>query len=273
VRRGNGAVQYTCRCSFFEILNERVFDLLDAAGGEVDLQVRENQRRGVFVDGLSESCVASAADAGMALGKGCRNRRVAETPLNRKSSRSHAVFQLLVESVEKAADASGVRKTKQSRFSLVDLAGSERQKSTSAVGDRLKEANAINKSLSALGQVINALVDRGLGKTRHVPYRDSKLTFLLRDSLGGNSRTFLVATVSPCDEHFGELRRVPVHAQVFATRQNDHQHGGGERGGSGVARDAAKRSEPPQARARKSQGASAQGHGRPSHRRRRTRID
>ena len=244
VRRSNGAVQYTCRCSFFEIFNERVFDLLDSAGGDSNssssarasrdsegggssrtsrgsdrssgssmmlpvedfsgLQVREDQHRGVYVDGLSESVVACAADAGVALGKGYRNRRVAETAMNRESSRSHAVFQLLVESVEKTADASGVRKTKQSRFSLVDLAGSERQKSTSTAGDRLKEANAINKSLSALGQVINALVDRGLGKMRHVPYRDSKLTFLLRDSLGGNSRTFLVATVSPCDEQFGE---------------------------------------------------------------------
>ena len=246
VRRSNGAVQYTCRCSFFEIFNERVFDLLDSAGGDSSssgsssarasrdseggsssrtsrgsdrssgssmmlpvedfsgLQVREDQHRGVYVDGLSESVVACAADAGVALGKGYRNRRVAETAMNRESSRSHAVFQLLVESVEKTADASGVRKTKQSRFSLVDLAGSERQKSTSTAGDRLKEANAINKSLSSLGQVINALVDRGLGKMRHVPYRDSKLTFLLRDSLGGNSRTFLVATVSPCDEQFGE---------------------------------------------------------------------
>jgi len=239
-RRTNGAVQYTCRCSFFEIFNERVFDLLDAAASgdsasrddgapsdrsstsssrasrgssssmmlpleDAGLAVREDTRRGVYVDGLNEVAVASAQEAGQALGKGYRNRRVAETAMNRESSRSHAVFQLLVESTERGTGKdSDVRKAKQSRYSLVDLAGSERQKSTSATGDRLKEANAINKSLSALGLVINALVDRGLGKMRHVPYRDSKLTFLLRDSLGGNSRTTLVATVSPSEEQFGE---------------------------------------------------------------------
>jgi len=253
-RRTNGKLEYSCKCSFFEIFNERVFDLLDTAsagsssGGATDqarssssdrtsgasdrssrgsissdrssrnssssfmapddvagMQVREDQQRGVYVDGLTETSVDSAVSAGKALGKGYRNRRVAETAMNRESSRSHAVFQLVVESVDKSDHtASGIKKTKASRFSLVDLAGSERQKSTSATGDRLKEANAINKSLSALGLVINCLVDKGLGKLRHVPYRDSKLTFLLRDSLGGNSRTTLVATVSPAEEQFGE---------------------------------------------------------------------
>jgi kinesin family protein 15 len=234
-RRSNGAVQYSCRCSFFEIFNERVFDLLDVVAGNegggggsggnsepssrssrnssssmmlnledlAGLQVREDQRRGVYVDGLQELPVASAAEASVQLGRGYRNRRVAETAMNRESSRSHAVFQLLVESLDRG-DPSGVRRSKVSRFNLVDLAGSERQKSTASSGDRLKEANAINKSLSALGLVINALVDKCNGKMRHVPYRDSKLTFLLRDSLGGNSRTFLIATVSPSDEQFGE---------------------------------------------------------------------
>jgi len=230
-RRTNGEMTYTCKCSFFEIFNERVFDLLDAANTSdtqrtaterqssdrlsrgsrnsssmfqediAGLQVRENKARGVYVDGLNESVVTCTTDAIEVIQKGNRNRKVAETAMNRESSRSHAVYQLSLKSMNQS-DPNGVRKS--SLFTLVDLAGSERQSGTSAAGDRLKEANAINKSLSSLGQVVQALVDKGEGKTRHIPFRDSKLTFLLRDSLGGNSRTFLVATVSPSEEQIGE---------------------------------------------------------------------
>ena len=125
------------------------------------------------------------------LAKGYLNRHVGETTMNRESSRSHAVFQLTLQSTE---DKGGVRTCRTARFSLVDLAGSERQKDTNATGERLKEASQINKSLSALGNVINALSaasstsSNGLRPARHVHYRDSKLTFLLRDSIGGNSK-------------------------------------------------------------------------------------
>jgi hypothetical protein len=101
-------------------------------------------------------------------------------------------------------NAGGVWQMKSSRFHIIDLAGSERSKATNAVGERLKEAGMINKSLSALGIVINSLVDISEGKARHVHYRDSKLTFLLRDSLGGNSKTVIIANVTPAQQCSGE---------------------------------------------------------------------
>uniref|UniRef100_A0A8B9V3D1 Kinesin family member 15 n=2 Tax=Anas zonorhyncha TaxID=75864 RepID=A0A8B9V3D1_9AVES len=132
---------------------------------------------------------------------GWRNRRVASTSMNRESSRSHAVFTITVESMEKNNEVVNIRS---SLLNLVDLAGSERQKDTHTEGLRLKEAGNINRSLSCLGQVITALVDVGNGKQRHICYRDSKLTFLLRDSLGGNAKTCIIANVHPGSRCFGE---------------------------------------------------------------------
>eukprot|EP00041_Stephanoeca_diplocostata_P030019 m.898543 g.898543 ORF g.898543 m.898543 type:complete len:167 (-) comp23674_c0_seq10:3535-4035(-) len=102
---------------------------------------------------------------------------------------------------------------RESRLHLIDLAGSERQRGTNAEGTRLKEAGSINKSLSALGNVITALVDVSNGKTRHIAYRDSKLTFLLRDSLGGNTKTFMIANISPASQSFGETLSTLQFAQ------------------------------------------------------------
>ncbi|KAL9974095.1 hypothetical protein ACROYT_G011096 [Oculina patagonica] len=192
-------VEFLCRCSFLEIYNEQIFDLLDPAS--TGLSLREDIKKGVFVDGLLERDVASARDAYRVLNSGWLNRRVASTSMNRESSRSHAVFTVALESKERKA---GMASIKVSRLHLVDLAGSERQKDTHAEGLRLKEASSINKSLSALGNVIMALVDITHGKTRHVHYRDSKLTFLLRDSLGGNAKTYLIANVHPSAKCFGE---------------------------------------------------------------------
>ncbi|XP_020614830.1 kinesin-like protein KIF15 isoform X3 [Orbicella faveolata] len=192
-------VEFLCRCSFLEIYNEQIFDLLDPAS--TGLSLREDIKKGVFVDGLLERDVASARDAYRVLNSGWLNRRVASTSMNRESSRSHAVFTVALESKERKA---GMASIKVSRLNLVDLAGSERQKDTHAEGLRLKEASSINKSLSALGNVIMALVDITHGKTRHVHYRDSKLTFLLRDSLGGNAKTYLIANVHPSAKCFGE---------------------------------------------------------------------
>lgn len=192
-------VEFLCRCSFLEIYNEQIFDLLDPAS--MGLSLREDIKKGVFVDGLLERDVASARDAYRVLNSGWLNRRVASTSMNRESSRSHAVFTVTLESKERKA---GMASIKVSRLHLVDLAGSERQKDTHAEGLRLKEASSINKSLSALGNVIMALVDITHGKTRHVHYRDSKLTFLLRDSLGGNAKTYLIANVHPSAKCFGE---------------------------------------------------------------------
>lgn len=116
------------------------------------------------------------------------------TSMNKESSRSHSVFTL---SIESRSAENGMFNIKSSKFHLIDLAGSERQRATDAAGERLKEAGMINKSLSALGNVINSLVDLTEGKSRHIHYRDSKLTFLLKDSLGGNSKTCIIANISP----------------------------------------------------------------------------
>ena len=123
--------------------------------------------------------------------------------MNKESSRSHSVLTTIIET-KTMKDGGGVWNIKTARFHIIDLAGSERQKFTGAVGDRLKEAGMINKSLSALGNVINSLVDISEGKNRHVHYRDSKLTFLLRDSLGGNSKTVIIANISPSAINYGE---------------------------------------------------------------------
>ncbi|KAJ6653873.1 hypothetical protein lerEdw1_008621 [Lerista edwardsae] len=190
---------FLCKCSFIEIYNEQIFDLLDSASA--GLPLREHVTKGVFVFGAVEQVLTSAAEAYQVLKTGWRNRRVASTSMNRESSRSHAVFTITVESMEKSSEVVNIRC---SQLNLVDLAGSERQKDTHAEGVRLKEAGNINRSLSCLGQVITALVDVGNGKQRHICYRDSRLTFLLRDSLGGNAKTCIIANVHPGSRFFGE---------------------------------------------------------------------
>jgi hypothetical protein len=204
---GAGRVTYSAKATFLEIYNERIYDLLDAEAGASasssgdSLQLREHNVRGVFVEGLTEASVSTAEEAQAIVLRGMKARSVGATAMNRDSSRSHSVFTLLLEAAEKAG---ALTKSRTSRFHLIDLAGSERQKVTQAAGERLKEAGQINKSLSSLGGVISALVDISAGRTRHVHYRDSKLTLLLRDSLGGNSRTTLIATVSPTEDCFPE---------------------------------------------------------------------
>ncbi|OMJ72629.1 hypothetical protein SteCoe_28884 [Stentor coeruleus] len=158
-------------------------------------------KKGAYVDGLIEEQVTSVMETYQLLKIGSRNRHVSSTSMNKESSRSHSVFSMNIES---KSNFDGLVNFKSSRFNLIDLAGSERQKSTACVGERLKEAGMINKSLSALGNVINSLVELSEGKPRHVPYRDSKLTFLLKDSLGGNSKTFIIANISPAVSAFSE---------------------------------------------------------------------
>ncbi|GFS06717.1 kinesin-like protein KIF15 [Elysia marginata] len=191
--------QFLCRCSFLEIYQEQIFDLLDTASQ--GLHLRENMNKGVFVDGLIEQVICNPTDAYQVLVVGMLNRRVAGTSMNRESSRSHAVFTVTIESKE---EIDGIQNIRTSQLNLVDLAGSERQRDTNTGGTRLKEAGSINKSLSVLGNVIMSLVDISHGKKRHIPYRDSKLTFLLRDSLGGNTKTRMIACVHPDSRCFGE---------------------------------------------------------------------
>ncbi|XP_034531581.1 kinesin-like protein KIF15-A [Notolabrus celidotus] len=199
VEKSGQSKSFLCKCSFIEIYNEQIYDLLDTASAS--LFVRENIKKGVFVDGAVEKFVKSAAEAYQVLSMGWRNRRVASTSMNRESSRSHAVFTMTLESKESINEVVNIR---MSQLNLVDLAGSERQKDTHAEGSRLKEASSINRSLMCLGQVIMALVDVSNGKNRHICYRDSKLTFLLRDSLGGNAKTYIIANVHPGSKCFGE---------------------------------------------------------------------
>eukprot|EP00803_Ostreobium_quekettii_P005948 evm.model.scf_213EXC.2 EVM.evm.TU.scf_213EXC.2 scf_213EXC:40552-44200(-) len=200
----NPAVQYTCTCSLLEIYNEMITDLLNPAGGSTNLQLREDITTGVYVEGLSVETVRSAQHAMDMLRRGSENRRVGETCMNTESSRSHCVLTCVIES--KVTDGNGFTNVLSSRLNLVDLAGSERQKTSGAAGGRLREASSINRSLSTLGLVIMSLMEvqqRGR-RTKHVPYRDSKLTFLLQDSLGGNSKTVMIANVSPSPDNMTE---------------------------------------------------------------------
>lgn len=128
---------------------------------------------------------------------GSRNRAIRETSFNKSSSRSHCIFTIYIESAEETEDGNELFKA--GKLNLVDLAGSERQSKLKMAGIGLKETTRINLSLSALGNVISALVD---GKASHIPYRDSKLTRLLQDSLGGNTRTVMIATISPSESSY-----------------------------------------------------------------------
>lgn len=183
-------VKYSCKCSFLEIYNEQITDLLEPM--LMNLPVREYHKKGVYVENLTEVEVTSVQDVISLLLQGNANRKVAVTNMNKESSRSHSIFTC---SIQRKSGCTN--KTLHGLLHLVDLAGSERQKLSGAEGGRLKEAANINKSLSALGLVIMNLVDIANGKQRHVPYRDSKLTFLLQDSLGGNSKTTVIANISP----------------------------------------------------------------------------
>ncbi|XP_058730761.1 kinesin-like protein KIN-12D [Vicia villosa] len=185
-------LKYNCKCSFLEIYNEQITDLLDPSS--TNLLLREDVKKGVYVENLSEFEAQSVSDIIRLLIQGSANRKVAATNMNRESSRSHSVFTCVIESTWEKDSTTNYRFA---RLNLVDLAGSERQKTSGAEGERLKEAASINKSLSTLGHVIMILVDVANGKQRHIPYRDSRLTFLLQDSLGGNSKTMIIANVSP----------------------------------------------------------------------------
>jgi len=174
--------QYLVRASYLEIYNEDIRDLLSQKESH-NLELKEHPENGVYVKDLSSYVVKNASEIERLMTIGNKNRSVGSTLMNEQSSRSHSIFTLTIESSESNAD--GSEKILAGKLNLVDLAGSERQSKTGAAGERLKEATKINLSLSALGNCISALVD---GKSSHIPYRDSKLTRLLQDSLGGNAK-------------------------------------------------------------------------------------
>ncbi|XP_020799021.1 kinesin-like protein KIF13A isoform X2 [Drosophila serrata] len=200
-------LMYKVEVSYMEIYNEKVHDLLDPKPNKQSLKVREHNVMGPYVDGLSQLAVTSYQDIDNLMTEGNKSRTVAATNMNAESSRSHAVFSVVLTQIL-TDQATGVSGEKVSRMSLVDLAGSERAVKTGAVGDRLKEGSNINKSLTTLGLVISKLADQTNGKRggndKFVPYRDSVLTWLLKDNLGGNSRTVMVATISPSADNYEE---------------------------------------------------------------------
>jgi kinesin family protein 1 len=227
-------LSFRVECSMLEIYNERIRDLFVPFSHQNEkklggLKLRDSPSLGVVVEGLKSSPVSSYSQIDLLMAQGTKNRTIAATNMNETSSRAHTIFMVRLTQTRvtgSAAELKAVERT--SIINLVDLAGSERQKGSGAEGDRLKEAGAINKSLSVLGNVISALAFNaslasesdarkrrraeaaaagGIGTgtaERHIPYRDSVLTHLLRNSLGGNARTTMLAAISPADINFDE---------------------------------------------------------------------
>ncbi|XP_026718260.1 kinesin-like protein KIF1B isoform X25 [Athene cunicularia] len=206
----NEEMSYSVEVSYMEIYCERVRDLLNPKN-KGNLRVREHPLLGPYVEDLSKLAVTSYTDIADLMDAGNKARTVAATNMNETSSRSHAVF-TIVFTQKKHDTETDLSTEKVSKISLVDLAGSERADSTGAKGTRLKEGANINKSLTTLGKVISALAEvdnctnksKKKKKTDFIPYRDSVLTWLLRENLGGNSRTAMVAALSPADINYDE---------------------------------------------------------------------
>jgi len=208
-----GAEQsYHVEAAYFEIYNERVFDLLGSNQKSSGLRVREHPKTGAYVEDLLTLAVNSYEEIEKLLHEGSNSRRVAETKMNKESSRSHAVFQLLIRNTRVQSD--GKRFEKTSKLYLVDLAGSERVNASGVTGARLKEAANINKSLSALADVIKALTcPKASDEKSFVPYRNSVLTWLLKESLGGNAKTVMLATLSPDAVNYQETLSTLKYAE------------------------------------------------------------
>lgn len=194
----NKDTKFMITVSFLEIYNEIVKDLLNPS--EKQLKIRENQEQGIYVEGLCELIVKDANDVMRLIDQGNTVRRVAATNMNEQSSRSHSVFTIRIDQKTETDMGNGIKREQivKAKLNLVDLAGSERAGKTGASGTTLREGANINLSLMALGNVINALSEGKVGKKQqHIPYRDSKLTRLLQESLGGNSATCMLAAISP----------------------------------------------------------------------------
>eukprot|EP00798_Chlamydomonas_sp_ICE-L_P001632 gene1632-33022_t len=227
IGKQSGSKEFLVRASYLEIYNEDVRDLLSKDVSK-KLELKESADKGVYVKDLMQFVVKSTQELTSVLMVGRKNRSTGATAMNQDSSRSHSIFTITVEMTEKydaaaaAASAAMGGKADDShirvgKINLVDLAGSERQSKTGATGDRLKEGIKINLSLTALGNVISALVD---GKSGHIPYRDSKLTRLLQDSLGGNTKTVMVANIGPADWNYDETMSTLRYANRAKNIQN-----------------------------------------------------
>ena len=248
-RTGNSAAKdsnepfYELYTSFLEIYNEDIIDLLapnnshasekestkpaKAAGKTNRFSIREDARGQIYLTGIREESVAGEEEVMALLQKGSLSRTTKSTEMNMVSSRSHAIFTLMLR--QRDTSDSPVRVSK---LHFVDLAGSERLKRTNARGARAQESISINSGLLALGNVISALGDPSR-KATHVPYRDSKLTRLLQDSLGGNSATLMIACASPSSDNFTESLNTLRYAARAKNIQN-RLHVNEEEGGAGA---------------------------------------
>ena len=206
----NENTKFIIRASFLQIYNENISDLLKP--DKKNLQIREDKKKGIYVDLLSEWAVRTPVDLYALLKKGGNLRATSSTYMNDVSSRSHAVFVITVEQMTIELNQGNKTQIKVGKLNLVDLAGSERIRITGTTGQQLEESKKINKSLSCLGNVINALTDKK-NKNNYIPYRDSKLTRLLQDSLGGNCKTTMIAMISPSQDAFSESLSTLYFAQ------------------------------------------------------------
>jgi hypothetical protein len=215
IEQMSSEMEFLVRVSMMEIYNEELRDLIGKESKQ-KLELKEQKDKGVYVKGLTSYVVKDATQIDNVLQTGKKNRTVGATLMNAESSRSHSIFMITIETSEKSV-VDGENHIKVGKMNLVDLAGSERANKTGASGARLLEGCKINLSLSALGNVISALVE---GKGGHVPYRDSKLTRLLQDSLGGNTKTVMVANISPADFNYEETLSTLRYASRAKKIQN-----------------------------------------------------
>lgn len=223
----NDATQFSVGVQFMELYNEDINDLLDPFSKGKTFKIHEDSSGGISIHGATIKSITGPQDALRCLQQGALARTTASTNMNEQSSRSHAVFTILVRrqrvmSVEETDAPDGDLETLTSKFHFVDLAGSERLKRTGATGERAREGISINCGLLALGNVISALGDKSK-KVSHIPYRDSKLTRLLQDSLGGNSQTVMIACVSPSDRDFMETLNTLKYANRARNIKNKVQ--------------------------------------------------
>ncbi|XP_041432673.1 uncharacterized protein LOC108705602 isoform X14 [Xenopus laevis] len=202
----------TVELSYMEIYNEKVRDLLKLKKSKTELSVHEHKILGPYVKGLSQHAVSTWEDIKLLLVAGNKCRTTAATKMNEESSRSHAIFTLTITQIFHNQE-SGTSKELNSKFNLVDLAGSERASKSGAQGKRLVESGNINKSLTSLGRVISSLAEEKNRRKSYVSYRESVLTWLLKNSLGGNSKTVMLATISPADDNYGETHSTLVYAE------------------------------------------------------------
>jgi kinesin family protein C1 len=207
---------YSMEGQYVEIYNENIHDLLTNSNDNQKYDIRHDSNGKTTVSNITVANVESPESVHKLLDKARKNRAVAATNSNERSSRSHSVFTLRLTGKNSITGESS-----EGVLNLIDLAGSERLAQSGSTGDRLKETQAINKSLSSLGDVIGALASQA----SHIPYRNSKLTYLLQNSLGGNSKTLMFVNISPLTEHCGET----ICSLRFATKVNNCQIGTAKR--------------------------------------------